>query len=120
MIEDRDVGQIVAAFDLHADVNPHRALTLGALVALPRGVDDFAADALAPGHPQEQPAVVVLSDRQVGSGFAAPFQVEHEPAILFAHRPARGLRQERVLGVIEQVVDRLPSDFLPARRGDRR
>ena len=42
MVEDRDVREIAAALDLHPDVDPHRALTLGALVALARGVDDLA------------------------------------------------------------------------------
>ena len=58
VIEDRDVGQVGAAFDLHPDVDPHRALAFGPLVALTRGVDDLARDALAPGHAQEEPAVV--------------------------------------------------------------
>ncbi len=47
VIEERDVREVVAALDLHRDVDPHRALALGARVALPRGIDDFGRASLA-------------------------------------------------------------------------
>ena len=50
VVEDRDVYQIVASFDLHADIHPHGALAFGQLVALARGVDYFAANAFMPWH----------------------------------------------------------------------
>ena len=118
MVEHRDVDEVVAALDLHPDVDPHRALAFGAFVALPRGVDDLGRHAFAPGHAQEETAVVVLADRHVGSGLSTPFEVEQESALVFAHRPALGLGQDRVLRLVQQVVDRLPANLVSALPGD--
>ena len=115
MVEDRDVRAIVAAGDLHRDVDPHGALAFGARVALAGGVDDLAVDALAPRHAEEQAAVVVLADGDVAARFAAPGQVEEEAAVLLAHRPALGLGEDRRAVLVDEVVDRLPA-HLVARR----
>ena len=118
VVEDRDVRQIAAAIDLHRDVDPHRALALGARVALTRRVDDLGPHALAPRHAQEQAAVVVLADGHFGLRFTTPLEVEQEPAVLFAHRPPLGFGQDGVLRLVEQVVDRLPANLVAARLRD--
>ncbi len=120
MVEDRDVRQVVAPLDLHADVDPHRALPLGALAALACGIDDLSGNPRAPGHPQEEAAVVVFADDHVGPGLAAPLQVDGERARPLAHRPALGLGQDRHARLVQQVVDGFPAHGLAAGLGHRR
>ena len=121
MIEDGHVRQVLAAFDLHADVEPHRALALGARVALACGIDDLTADPLAPRHAQKQAAVVVLANRDVGLRLAPPFEIEDESSGrpgggYFAKRPALGLGEDGAAGLVEQVVTRLPPHVVFRRR----
>src|SRR6187200_639622 len=62
MIEYRDVRRLFASVDLHADVDPHGALSVGAFVPLPGGVDNVTLHPIAPRHLDEQAAVVGLPD----------------------------------------------------------
>src|SRR5690606_5919189 len=118
VIKDGDVGEVVATFDLHADVYPHGALPLGALVTLPRGVGDLAAGALAPGPPEKQPAVVVSSAGDGRVRPSRPLEIEDERALVLAHGPALRLGEHGRAGLVEQVVDRLPADDIALRVQD--
>ena len=120
VIEDRDVREIVSAGHLHRGVHPHGALSLGPLVPLPRGVDHFAGDPLAPRHAEKQAAVVVLADGDVGLRFAAPREIQLKGAVLLAHRPALGLGEHGLAALVEQVVDRLPPHLVAGRLQHRR
>ena len=120
VIEERNVREIVAPVDLHRDVDPHRALAFGARVALPRGIDDFGAHPRLPRHAEEEPSVVVLADRYVDASLAAPLEIEKESPAIFTNRPSLGLREHRVAGGVQQVVNRLPADYVAARLRDRR
>ena len=108
VVEDGDVEQVFAAFDLHPDIDPHRALAFGLGVALPRRVDRLARDVLVPGHAQEQAAVGHFVDRDVGVGFAGPFEIEDETIFLGPHRPVLRLGHEGAAFGVEHAVDRLP------------
>ncbi len=112
VIEQRDVREVVSAVDAHPDVDPHRALSLGARVALPRGVDDFGRHPCTPRHTQEEPAVVVAADRDIGLRVTSPLQVDHEPAVRLAHRPARRFGEDDRTRRVEEVVHRLPAHFV--------
>ena len=75
VVEDGNVRQIAAAFNLQAHVHPTRALAFGFFVFLPRGVHHFALHTFFPRHSHKQAAVVVFTDCYVGLGFARPFQI---------------------------------------------
>ena len=108
VVKDGDVRQVVATFDLHPHIDPGCPLPFGPLVPLAGSVDHGATDSRPPGHPQEQPAVIVLTNGDVDFGFARPLQVEHVLSILLTDRPDLRLGQHHLTRCIEQVVDRLP------------
>ena len=89
VVEDRDVRLILPAGNLHAEVEPHRALPLRLLVAVAGGVEHVGVGILAPRHAQEQAAVVGLGDLDLlALGLALPLQVEDRlPAVVDLHRP---------------------------------
>ena len=117
VVEDRDVEEVVTAFDLHADVQPHRALAFRLAVALPRRVDRFAGGVPGPRHAQEHAAVGHLVDRNVAADrFAGPFEVEDEAVFLGPHRPVLGLGHEGVAVGVQHPVDRLPLHLGPGLR----
>ena len=109
---------IRAAPDLEPDVEPDRALAVGALVALAVAVGDRALHPGAPRHPEEQAAVVVLRHREVDEALALPFQVDQETAAGLAESPRLGLRHHRLPGLVEQVVKGGPPHL--AALGDKR
>ena len=77
MIKDGDVAPVVAAFDVHSDVNPDCALAFGPVVFLESGVDDFSfCFAAMPGHAKEESAVFVFADGDIGFAGAFPGEVE--------------------------------------------
>ena len=105
------------ALDLHADVDPHRALALGLAVALPRRVDRFARGVPGPGHAQEHAAVGHLVDRDVAvDRLAGPFEIEDEAVFLGPHGPVLGLRHEGLAVGIQHAVDGLPLHLGPGLR----
>ena len=108
MIKNGDVPPVIAAIDLHPDVEPHGAFALRPAVGVARGVDRLALDALLPRHAHEESAVGILADRHIGLAGAHPLEVEHVPVVLGSHRPALLLGEYRVAVGVEQVVDRLP------------
>ena len=117
VVEDGDVEEVVAAFDLHADVDPHRPLAFGLAVALPRRVDRFAGGVPGPGHAQEHAAVGHLVDRDVAvDRLAGPFEVEDEAVFLGPHGPVLGLGHEGVAFGVQHPVDRLPLHLGPGLR----
>ncbi len=119
VVEERDVRKIVAPLDLHRDVDPHRALAFGTRVALPRGIDDFGPHPRLPRHAEEEAAVVVLADRYVDASIAAPLEIEKKSPAILTNRPSLGLGEHRVAGGVQQVVNRLPADYVAARLRDR-
>ena len=77
MVKDGDVAPVVAAFDVHSDVNPDCALAFGLLVFLESGVDDFSFRfAAMPGHAKEESAVFVFANGDIGFAGAFPGEVE--------------------------------------------
>ena len=108
MIENGDVTPVIAAVNLHPDVQPHGAFALGPAVRVTRGVYRLALDTLLPRHAHEESAVGILADGHVGLAGAHPLEVEHVPVVLGTHRPALGLGEHRVAGRIEQIVNCLP------------
>ena len=108
VIKNRNVPPVFATGDLHADVEPHGALALGGGVDIPRGIDGLAFRAGFPRHTQEQSAVIVFADSDIGLRLAAPLEVEDMAVAVGAHRPTLRLGQHRVAVGVEQVVHRLP------------
>lgn len=77
MIKDGDVAPVVAAFDVHSDVNPDCALAFGPVVFLESGIDDFSfCFAAMPGHAKEETAVFVFADSDIRFAGALPSEVE--------------------------------------------
>ena len=77
MIKDGDVAPVVAAFDVHSDVNPDCALAFGPVVFLESGVDDLSfCFAEMPGHAKEESAVFVFANGDIGFSGAFPSEVE--------------------------------------------
>ena len=113
VVEDGDVQEIVAALDLHADVDPHRALAFGLPIALAGRVDGFSRDALLPGHAQEHAAVGHLVDRDFRVCLAGPLQIEDEAVFLSPQGPVLGLGHEGLAVRVQHAVDRLPLHFGP-------
>ena len=77
MIKNGDVAPVVAALDVHSDVNPDCALAFGLVVFLESGVDDFSFRfAAMPGHAKEESAVFVFANGDIGFAGAFPSEVE--------------------------------------------
>ena len=85
-------------------------------VALPRRVDHFALDPVAPRHPQEQAAVVVLADRDVGLRLAAPDRGRAGMRRSSRASPSAAVSVSTALSaLVEQVVDGLPAHLVSRR-----
>lgn len=77
MIKDGNVAPVVAAFNVHSNVNPDCAFAFGLVVCLESGVDDFSfCFAAMPRHAKEESAVFVFANGDIGFAGAFPSEVE--------------------------------------------
>src|SRR6516225_8782104 len=113
VVEDGDMGQVVAPFHLNADVGPGGALLLGILIALPVGVHCFGAVSRMPRNANKKTADVDLSENDVGPSLAAPTEIEDVLIAGLLHGPVLGFGENGVTGFVKQVVDGLPLDPRP-------
>ena len=104
MIENGDVGLVVATVELEADVGPDGALAVGAGVALAGVVDDGGFHAGAPRHAKEEAAVGVFADGEIDEGLAGPLEFEDVALDFVVERPELGLGHDRFAGLVEEVV----------------
>ena len=118
MIEHGDVRLVGAALEFETDVDPDRALTGGAVVALAVAVDHGALHASAPRHADEEPAVFIFRDGEIDETLAPPFEIKQVAVATVAHGPRLRLGHDRLPGAVEEMVNSGPFDFA-ALRDDR-
>ncbi|GIT05394.1 MAG: hypothetical protein CM1200mP29_08050 [Verrucomicrobiota bacterium] len=108
VIKNREMPPVIPAFDFHPDVEPHGTPSFCCGIDVPSGIDSLAFAAGFPRHAQEQSAVIVFANSDIGLPPTKPLEVEDVAVAVGAHRPALRLSQHRIAISIEKVINRFP------------
>ena len=95
------MGEVIASFDLHAEIKPDRLFPFGPLIDGGTGIDHVSRYAFAVGHAEKKTSVVVASNGDGLFGLAAPSEVENVFLLVGSKTPGLGFREQWIPCFVE-------------------